>query len=60
MMFASPHISNWKSVPSPYEMPIQSGFGAKSCAATAFPFSNFSFLFSAFNPSEVKNEKLQH
>jgi hypothetical protein len=60
MMFASPYSSNWTSVLSPYEMPIPTGPGAKSRARSAFPFSDFAFLFSAFNSSEVKNEKLQH
>jgi hypothetical protein len=60
MMFASPHISNGKSVPSPYEMPIPIHPRVKSRAPSAFPFSDLAFPFPAFNSSEVKNEKLQH
>jgi hypothetical protein len=60
MMVASPYSSNWMSVPSPYEMPIRSTFGAKSRASSFFLVSDFTFPFSAFNSSEVKNEKLQH
>jgi hypothetical protein len=60
MIYASPYSSNRTSVLFPYEMPIRSGVCAKSRAANAFPFSNSTFPFSAFNSSEVKNEKLQH
>jgi hypothetical protein len=60
MMFASLYMSDCTSVLSPCEMPIPTHPRAKSSAASAFPFSNFAFPFSAFNSSEVKNEKLQH
>jgi hypothetical protein len=60
MMFASHHISNRTSVLSPYEMPIPAHPRPKSRAPSAFPFCNFAFPFSVFNPSEVKHENLQH
>jgi hypothetical protein len=60
MMYASPYMSEWTSVLSPCEMPIRSGVCAKLRAVRAFPFSNFAFVISAFNSTEVKNEKLQH
>ncbi len=49
MMFASPYMSDGKSVLSPYEMPIRSGVCAKSSAGSRFVVARICGLFVGDN-----------